>query len=126
MAPDPLPPRKPISNPDRPKLPPTRLPAEVAGIIRSAFARRADLEAAGARERCMQPMWELAAEICSRFPCLAAEPGVVGIRLCELAADTPADQVWARVRTAPRADAWEYARDHHHCVRVGDWSGWAA
>jgi len=74
----------------------------------------------------LEPIWKLAALICSRFPCLANEPGVVGIRLCELPTETPPARVWTIIRTAARADEWEYARDHHHCVRVGDWSGWAA
>jgi len=126
VAPDSFAPRKPIDNPERPKPPPSQLPADLAPAIVSAFARRATLQAAGRSSECLEPMWRLAAQICTRVPCLAGEPGVVGIRLCDLPVEASPSQVWARVRTAAKADEWEYAHDHHHCVRVGDWRGWAA
>lgn len=126
MAQQPFRPPTSISDPDRSPLPPPALPADVAEIISSAFARRAALEASGARDEGMRAMWDLTTQLCSRILSLSAEPGVVGIRLCDLPADTPPDRVWAKVRTAPRADAWQYARDHHVCVRVGDWTEWAA
>lgn len=126
MAHHPYRPPTSISDPDRSPLPPPGLPADVEKLISSAFARRAALEASGARDESTRPMWDLTAQLCSRISALSAEPGVVGIRLCELPADTPPDRVWVKVRTAPRADAWQYARDHHVCVRVGDWRRWAA
>lgn len=122
MTPDPLPSPKPVDNPRRSKLPPARLPANLAGVIASAFESRTVLEASGAPDRQRnKPMWELTAALCEAVPVLAAESGEVAIRLCELPVDATAEQVWDRVRTAPRADMWEYSREHHQCVRVGDW-----
>lgn len=126
MAPDAFAPRKPLDNLERPNPRQSQLPADLAAAIVSAFARRAALEAAGRSSESLEPMWWLAVQICTRVPGLAGEPGVVGIRLCELPVDAQPSQAWARIRTAAKADEWEYAHDHHHCVRVGDWRGWVA
>lgn len=127
MASGQLPPSKPISNPEHRKLPPKLPPPEVIQLIAAAFTRRRALEASGAsREACTRLMFELVSALCSCTPDLAFGAGEVLIRLCDLPAAAKPMTAWMRVRTAPRADSWEYARDHHHCVRVGDWASWAA
>jgi hypothetical protein len=112
----------PAVNPARPPLPPKVLPEELRDAIVAAYRQRAELSATGAASR--RPMWDLTSLLCEAVPALAIEPGEVAVRLCELPLDATAEHVWARVRTAPRADMWEYSHDHHQCVRIGDWRAW--
>lgn len=110
-------------DPVRSALPPKDLPSGLRDVIAAAYRRRAELAAASTDvAAARRPMWELTAALGRAVAVLAMEPGEVAIRLCELPGDAAPEQVWARVRTAPRADAWEYSHEHHHCVRVGDWS----
>lgn len=112
-------------NPARPPLPPKVLPGELRDAIVAACRQRAELSAASAGAAASRrPMWDLTALLCGAVPALAIEPGEVAVRLCELPLDATAEQVWARVRTAPRADMWEYSHEHHQCVRIGDWRAW--
>lgn len=113
-------------NPARPPLPPKELPGELRDIIVTAYRRRVVLAAASAaRGERLRPMWDLTTTLCEAVPELAGELGEVAIRLCELPADATAEQVWSRIRTAARADMWEYSQEHHRCVRIGNWRPWS-
>jgi hypothetical protein len=115
----------PAVNPARPALPPKLLPESVRGAIVAAYRQRAELSGTSADAvTSRRPMWDLTSLLCEAVPALAIEPGEVAVRLCELPLNATAEQVWARVRTAPRADMWEYSNEHHQCVRIGDWQVW--
>lgn len=126
VTPNPIPASSRCINPARRPLPPKQLPTELRDVIVTAYERRATAAAGSAadHER-LRPMWELTTTLCAAVPEMAGEPGEVAVRLCELPSDATAEQVWDRVRTAPRVDMWEYSHEHHHCVRVGDWHPWS-
>ncbi len=109
-------------NPARPPLPPKELPGEIRDVIVTAYRQREALASVSiTRAERFRPMWDLTTTLCGAVPELAGELGEVALRLCELPANATADRVWDRVRTAARADMWEYSREHHRCVRIGDW-----
>lgn len=110
----------------RPPLPPKELPGELRDVIVAAYRQRAALAPVSvAQAERFRPMWDLTTTLCAAVPELAGELGEVALRLCELPATATADRVWDRVRTAARADMWEYSREHHRCVRIGDWRSWS-
>ncbi|WAX55120.1 hypothetical protein M6B22_11165 [Jatrophihabitans cynanchi] len=115
----------PAVSPARPPLPPKLLPEGLRDAIVAAYRQRAELSATSADAAVSRrPMWDLTSLLCEAAPALAIEPGEVAVRLCELPLNATAEQVWACVRTAPRADMWEYSNEHHQCVRIGDWQSW--
>jgi hypothetical protein len=98
---------------------------EVVQDITAAFALRARLEAAGAsRQACMRPMWWLTARLCASVPRLARQSGELALRLGDLPSTATPAHVWDRIRTAHRADDWDYSPEHHHAYRIADFTIW--